>query len=259
MYRGKTFLIVLNIIIILMMCKVQITESQMKSKFDVIHVNDIYGSLDFVPGTFTFTHTHLHLTHTHTQTGEDLFGHVDKILTKKEMSDKRLFEAKRRRETLWKQFQDTLPESERDGPNTRPMFDLGQGRDPSRENLDPFPSSSSEQHHQPFSEDWSSRPADNPYDITPSYTTKRFGPRLKFGASQRLEETTNPWAGEMTRNPFFRGGRESKSNPLRVPGPVQEKYRGSAYQGVRLGLRSHDSRNTKLLTPSWWERRHSKS
>ena len=96
------------------------------------------------------------------------------------------------------------------------MFDLGQGRDPSRENLDPFPSSSSEQHHQPFSEDWSSRPADNPYDITPSYTTKRFGPRLKFGASQRLEETTNPWAGEMTRNPFFRGGRESKSNPLRV-------------------------------------------
>ena len=66
MYRGKTFLIVLNIIIILMMCKVQITESQMKSKFDVIHVNDIYGSLDFVPGTFTFTHTLTPHTHTHT-------------------------------------------------------------------------------------------------------------------------------------------------------------------------------------------------
>ena len=138
MYRRDMFLVSnIIIIMILMMCKVQITESQMKSKFDVVHVNDIYGSLDFVPGMFThlfhhtyhshsysLTHTHTHThthpsttlftltththshtththTHTHTHTGEDLFGHEIRY-SEKEKADKRLFEAKRRRETLWK-------------------------------------------------------------------------------------------------------------------------------------------------------------
>ena len=77
MYRREMFLVSnIIIIMILMTCKVQITESQMKSKFDVVHVNDIYGSLDFVPGMFThplsttlITHTHTqNLSHTHTHT-----------------------------------------------------------------------------------------------------------------------------------------------------------------------------------------------
>jgi hypothetical protein len=237
-------------------------DSNQPEKFDIVHVNDIYGSLDFVPGTLysTIHHTRGRAhTHTHTHTGEDLFGHVDRILSEKEKAEKRVKEATRRRETLWKQFQGTLPEHEREGPNSRPMFDLGQGRDPSRANLDPFPSE--EEDHPPSlpSQDWSSLPADNPFDLTPSYSTKSFGPRLKFGNNAIKEETTSPWAGEMTKNPVFRGGRDVKSNPLTFAAPVHDKYHGSAYEGVRMGVRAHDPRNTKLLTPSWWERRGAKS
>ena len=60
-------------------------DSNQPEKFDIVHVNDIYGSLDFVPGTLystihhtrgrahkhkhkeTHTNTHTH-THTHTHT-----------------------------------------------------------------------------------------------------------------------------------------------------------------------------------------------
>ena len=159
-----------------------------------------------------------------------------------------MLKARRRREFMWEQFQKTLPESERDdGRNKRKMFALDQNPDPSRQDmgldLEAFRAGTESALSSGRSGNFRSWTPDNPEDRMTNHQAIPIGKRFVFGfeSSQGGDRDRGPFSG----TPY---------NPLRSGKPLQDEYSGSAYSGVRGGIRVHDEKNSRVLTPMWWER-----